>query len=156
MLVEQHAARCHRIACAIIGETDAGDATQDALVAAWRQLPRLRDPDRFGPWLGRIVVNRCRNILRQRSRRPSSVALDAARELASSSPDLRDQVETRMVLDRAFERLTFDQRAVLALHYAAGLALSEVAQVLGVPDGTVKSRLAAGLARLRAALADAS
>ena len=154
MLVEQHTARCHRIACAIVGEADAGDATQDSLVAAWRELPRLRDPDRFGPWLGRIVVNRCRNILRQRSRRPSSVGLDAARGLGSFSPDLRDQVETRMVLDRAFERLTFDQRVVLALHYAAGLALSEVALVLRIPDGTVKSRLAAGLARLRAALAD--
>lgn len=74
MLVEQHATQLHRLAAAIVGPADARDLTQEAFVAAWTDLPRLRNPNAFGPWLRRICVNRCRNWLR---RRRASVSLEA-------------------------------------------------------------------------------
>lgn len=153
MLVGQHATEVHRIAAAIVGEADARDATQDSLLTAWRQLRRLRDADRFDSWLRRIVVNRCRNVLRDRARRPSDVPFELAGD-RGHSPDFTKAVEVRAVLDPAFEALSHDHRVILALHYSAALPISEVARVLDMPEGTVKSRLSAGLARLRAALSD--
>ena len=155
MLVERHAGETYRLAAAIVGAADARDVAQEAFMAAWQQLPRLRDESSFAPWLRRICVNRSRNWLRSRDRRgrPSSLDADAgAWELSDGRRDFRGAVEARALLEPAFERLSPDQRAVLALHYSMGYSIADAADALGVRVGTAKSRLSSGLARLRHAI----
>ena len=158
MLVEQHATQTYRLAAAIVGAADAADVTQEAFVAAWQQLPKLRDGGAFPAWLRRICVNRSRNWLRARGRRPQAV-LDLADEataavLPDARADFRGAAEARAVLEPAFEALSPDQRAILALHYSMGFSIAEAADALGVRVGTAKSRLSAGLAALRRELDD--
>jgi len=155
MLVEKHAAETFRLAAAIVGVADAADVTQETFVSAWQQLPKLRDAGAFGPWLRRICVNRSRNWLRSRGRRPRA-ALEISDEVGNVDlrPDFRAEVEARAILEPAFESLSVDQRAVLALHYSIGLSISEAADALGIRVGTAKSRLSAGLAVLRRELDD--
>jgi RNA polymerase sigma-70 factor (ECF subfamily) len=151
MLVEQHMAAVYRLAAAIVGPSDAPDVTQETFVAAWQQLPRLRDPDAFPAWLRRICVNRSKNWLRDAKRRPAATSFEAAQWGAEATADLAEDVEVRAILEPAFERLNADQRVVLALHYSLGFSIADVAGLLGVPAGTVKSRLNAGLNVLRRA-----
>ena len=156
MLVERHVTEVYRLAQAIVGPVDARDVTQDAFVQAWVKLPALRDADAFAPWLRRICANRARNWLRAEGRygRPASIDADAA--IADTLPDrrtdFRGAVEARSLLEPAFERLSPDQRAVLALHYSMGYTLRETADALGLRPGTAKSRLNAGLNVLRGAI----
>jgi RNA polymerase sigma-70 factor (ECF subfamily) len=154
MLVERHAAVTYRLAAAIVGEDDARDVAQESFVAAWQQLPRLRDTVAFAPWLRRIAVNRCRNWLRARSRRgrPTSLQTDEVAGLTDARRDFRGAIEARMVLEPAFDALSPDQRAVLALHYSMGYSIAETADALDLRVGTAKSRLNAGLAALRMAI----
>jgi RNA polymerase sigma-70 factor (ECF subfamily) len=158
MLVEQHATETYRLAAAIVGSADAADVAQESFVTAWQQLPKLRDAATFRAWLRRICVNRSRNWLRARSRRPPAVVdvTDEATAAVLPDPggDFRGAVEARTVLEPAFEALTPDQRAVLALHYSIGLSIAEAADALGVRVGTAKSRLSAGLVALRRELTD--
>jgi RNA polymerase sigma factor (sigma-70 family) len=151
MLVQQHAAPLYRLATGIVGVTDAHDITQEALTTAWRELPKLRDADRFTQWVRRICVNRCRAHLR--SRRSASISLEAghAAEIAGSG-DFRDAVDARAVIGPAIERLAPDQRAVLALHYGLGLSIAESADAMNVRVGTAKSRLNAALRAMRVVL----
>lgn len=153
MLVERHAAETYRLAVAIVGPVDARDVTQETFVAAWQQLPRLREPDAFAPWLRRICVNRSRNWLRAASRRGHPASLDAddgqAARLPDPRRDFRGAVEARVILESAFQLLTPDQRAMLALHYSLGFSIAEAADALGIRIGTAKSRLNAGLNVLR-------
>jgi len=133
----------YRLTSAILGdEADARDAAQETFVAAWRELPRLRDPDKFEAWLQRIAVNASRMTLRARGRRrvreiPSSqvVAL-ASRPAPNSSAD-----DDAGVLDAALRRLPVDQRTILVLHHLEGQPLAAIAAVLEIPLGTAKSRL---------------
>lgn len=156
MLVERHLTEVYRLAMAIVGPGDARDITQDAFVQAWVKLPLLRNPDAFAPWIRRICVNTARNWLRAQGRRlqPASLDTDAtiADTMADRHPDFRLDVETRSLLQPAFERLSPDQRAVLALHYSIGYSIRETADALGVGVGTAKSRLNAGLNVLRDAI----
>ena len=156
MLVEQHATEVYRLTAAIVGSGDAADVAQEAFVVAWQQLPKLRDEGSFAPWLRRICVNRSRNWLRDRGRRPRA-ALDIGDEataavLPDPGGDFRGAVEARTILEPAFESLTPDQRAILALHYSLGYSIGESADALGIRAGTAKSRLSAGLAVLRRAI----
>lgn len=131
----------------------AEDAVQDALVIAWRDLRGLRDPERLDAWLQRLVVNGCRDGLRRVRRRPVEVAV-----LVVDHPT-RDDTESfvrRDELERAFERLSVDHRAVLVLTHYAGYSAPEVAAILGIPVGTVYSRLHNAAAAMRRALAPAS
>lgn len=157
MLVEQHATETYRLAAAIVGTADAADVTQETFVSAWQELPRLRDGGAFRGWLRRICVNRSRNWLRTRGRRPQAV-LDLTDEASTTLPDggadFRGAAEARAVLEPAFEALSPDQRAVLALHYSMGYSIAEAADALGVRVGTAKSRLSAGLAALRREIAE--
>ena len=141
----------YRAAAAIVGETDARDVTQEALVDAWRGFARLRDRERVRPWLHAIVANRSRKHLRARGSRPRLISVDSWPE--GIEDDRSTALAERDRLDRAFESLPPDQRIALALHYALDLSVAQVAAVLSVPDGTVKSRIHAGADRLRAALA---
>ena len=149
-LAERHMTDLYRLATALVGAADARDLTQETLVAAWRELPRLRDPERFLPWLRRIAVNRCRNHLRSRSRHPAENLLEA---VPSGRSELAD-ADRRLDMADALGVLPVGQRAVVVLHYLVGLPLREVAETLGVPEGTAKSRLNAALTTLRNELAE--
>jgi RNA polymerase sigma-70 factor, ECF subfamily len=132
---------------------DAGlaeDAVQAALVTAWRELPTLRDLDRFEAWFHRILVNACYAEARRGRRFAANVVL-----LEQDGPAASDEylaVHDRDQLDRGFRRLPPEQRAVLVFHHALGLTLPEVADHLGIPLGTAKSRLSYATAAIRAAL----
>jgi RNA polymerase sigma-70 factor (ECF subfamily) len=148
--VERQASAIHRLAVAIVGPDEAADVTQDVLVLAWQRLPQLRDPDRESAWLRRIVVNRCLDRGRAAGRRVRTIriALDGDDTRLPSTPG-PGTPGFDPALDAALRRLPVEQRAVIALHYAADLALPDVADALKVPVGTAKSRLNAALERLR-------
>lgn len=141
----------YRAAAAIVGETDARDVTQEALVDAWRGFDRLRDRERVRPWLHTIIANRSRKHLRARRSQPRFIPVSSWPE--GTEDDRSTALAERDRLDRAFESLPADQRIALALHYALDLSVPQVAAVLSVADGTVKSRIHAGVERLRVALA---
>ena len=148
-LVQEHTPAAYRLARAIVGESLAPELVGEAFVAAWQQLPRLRDPDRFTPWLHRIVVNRGRSMLRRgRSVREIPVSAFHEATLGGRHATVGSR-EARAVLAGAFAALSYDQRAVIALPYAAGLSLGEVAEALDIPAGSAKARLAAALEALR-------
>ena len=132
----------------------AEDATQEALTAAWRRLPGLRDPDRFEAWLHRLLVNAChRETRRGRRRERIEIHVDPlAMPEASGAADLDIDVAVRGQLERGFRRLDVDQRTVLVMHYYLGFSLDDAAEVLGVPPGTVRSRLHRAINAMRAAL----
>jgi RNA polymerase sigma-70 factor (ECF subfamily) len=137
----------------------AEDATQEALVAAWTRLSGLRDPDRFEAWLHRLLVHACyREAGRHKRRRSIEVQVDsvAMPEASFAGPDramdLASDLAGRDQLERGFRRLDIDQRSVLVMHYYLGFSLDEAAEVLGVPPGTVRSRLHRAIALMRAAL----
>jgi len=147
----------YRLTSAILGdEADARDAAQETFVAAWRQLPRLRDPEKFEAWLQRVAVNASRMTLRARGRRrireiPSS-AVQAMPDRAVDggvSPDRDDAA----ILGAALAMLPVDQRAILVLHHLEGRPLAELAAILDIPIGTAKSRLFAARRALAAELA---
>lgn len=125
----------------------ARDAVQDALVRAWRDLPGLRDPDRFDAWLHRLIVNTCLDLVRRRRRRVMEVELDPIGFVGLA--DGTDHLALRDQLDRALARLEPEHRAVVVLHYWLGLPLPEAAGSLGIPLGTAKSRLHRAVAALR-------
>jgi len=141
----------YRAAAAIVGQADARDVTQDALVDAWRGFGRLRDRERVRPWLHAIVANRSRKHLRARRSRPRSIPVSHWPEGMEDDHSTRRAERDR--LDRAFDSLPADQRIALALHYGLDLSVPEVAAVLSVAAGTIKSRIHAGVGHLRTALA---
>ena len=150
-LVDLDGDLCYAIAYRILRDAErAQDAVQQAFLIAWRELPRLRDADRFGPWLHRLLVNACYEELRRHRR--WSVRLRAMPVDGPSIPDSTLTIDDRDTLDRAFVRLTPQHRAVVVLHHYAGLPLAEVADVVGIPLGTVKSRLHYATKTLRAAI----
>ena len=126
------------------------DAVQNTLVRAWRDLPTLRDPDRFDAWLHRLLVHACFDEIR-RTRRRLEVDVD---ELASFpfTADIASAIADRDQLERGFRRLVPEERAVIVLHHYLDLPLPEVAETLRIPLGTVKSRLYRGLREMRAAI----
>jgi RNA polymerase sigma-70 factor (ECF subfamily) len=129
----------------------AEDAVQDALIDAWRRLPSLREPERFEAWLRQLVVRRCIDRTRHEGRRRiSEIGLLAAE--ASSASDSQQQVALRDELERGLRQLTGEQRAVLVLTYYLDLPIAESARTLGIPEGTMKSRLDRARSALRAAL----
>ena len=150
-LVDLDGDRCYAIAFRILRDVErAQDAVQRAFLLAWRELPRLRDPDRFGPWLHRLLVNACYDELRRHRR--WSTRIKVLPVDGPGGPDPMVSVDDRDALDRAFERLTPPHRAVFVLHHHAGLSLAEIADVVGVPLGTVKSRLHYATRTLRTAI----
>lgn len=143
-LVEARVGSMTRTAMAILGrEDEARDAVQDALVMAWRELASLRDPAAFDAWLTRILVNRCRRGLRKVGvTRLREVPADAVGEAdLPSAADVAGAVVDRSALERAFDRLTIDERTILVLHHLDGRPLASIAAVLKIPEGTAKSRL---------------
>ena len=128
----------------------ARDAVQEALIRAWRDLPRLRDPERFDAWLYRLTINACLDQTRRRRRRPIEVELTPIDMPAAS--DMSGALADRDLVDAAMQRLDDAGRAIVVLHYFLGLPLTEVAATLGIPIGTVKSRLHRALGEMRIAV----
>ena len=151
-LARASASRLYRTAHRIVRDAHgAEDAVQQTLVEMWRELPSLRDPDRFEAWTYRIVVRFC--LEESRRARQTGVReiqiheTEPARADAFADSDLRDQ------LDRALRELSREHRAVVVLHHYSGLSLGEIAEILGVPYGTVGSRLHHATRALRASIA---
>ncbi len=147
-LLDVHLARLDAAARLILRDPElARDAVQEALIRAWRDLPGLRDPDRFDAWLHRLTVNACLDVIRRRKRRVIEVEL---KPIDPAAPhDVAGMLADRDLLDHALARLDPGHRAVVALHYLLGMPQSEVARTLGIPLGTVKSRLHYALAAMR-------
>jgi RNA polymerase sigma-70 factor (ECF subfamily) len=148
-LVDVHIARLDAAARLILRDVElARDAVQEALIRAWRDLPGLRDPDRFDAWLYRLTTNACLDLARRRRRRPIEVELTTIHSpaMADASASLAD----RELIHEALGRLDPGHRAVVALYYLLGMPLTEVAATLRIPVGTAKSRLHYALAALRA------
>jgi RNA polymerase sigma-70 factor, ECF subfamily len=143
--------KCMAIAVRILRDADlAEDAVQAALITAWRELRTLREPEAFEPWLHRILTHAC--YAEARRRRRWSTAIRALPVEATSGPDETLTVQDRDQLERAFRRLTLEQRAVLVFHHYLGLPVSDVADRLDIPIGTAKSRIHFATAALRASL----
>jgi len=128
----------------------AEDAVQDAFVDAWRDLRGLRDPDRFDAWLNRLLVRACQNA-RRLDRRRAVVELPLLAD-SRGLGDLEASVALTDQIERGLRRLTIDQRTVLVLSFYLDLPLADAAATLGVPLGTMKSRLNRALAALRAVI----
>ena len=128
----------------------AEDATQRALLEAWRNLPRLRDPDRFEAWLYRLLVNACNAEARHERRHRTNLRL-----LESDEPAVNDstsRIATQQQLDQAFRRLGVEHRTVVVLVHYLGFSAGEAADAMGTPVGTVRSRLHYALKYLREAI----
>ena len=143
--------RSYGLAYAILRDAElAHDAVQDALLGAWRDLPELREVEKFDAWLHSLVVHACYAQSRRERRWTRAIsAFPIGHE--PSQPDTAISVADRDELERGFRRLPPEQRAVVALHYYMGLPLTEVATTLGIPAGTARSRLQHATRQLRAA-----
>ena len=146
----------YRLSYAIVGdEADARDATQETFIAAWRRIRELRDPERFDAWLQRIAVNSARMTLRARGRRrvreiPSGDVAALAVAADSAVPSVRSDAD---LLGAALDTLPTEQRTILVLHHLEGQGVAELAGILDIPAGTVKSRLHTARRALQDALA---
>ena len=150
-LVRSRADRLFAIAQRILRDADrAEDAVQDALVIAWRDLKALRDPDRIDAWLARLLVHVCLAEATRERRR--IVHLGVLPMDGPAAPDELVSVSDRDLLERGFRRLQADQRAILVLHHFAGYTPAEIAEALGIPPGTARSRLHHAHRAMRAAL----
>jgi len=143
--------RLHAISHRILRDIDlAEDATQQALLAIWRDLPQLRDPARFDAWSYRLLVHACyAESRRNRQWAPNLRVLPTDEPLG---PDGLGLIADRDQLERGFRRLSIDHRAVVVLHHYLDQSLETVAEALGIPTGTVRSRLHYAMRALRAAL----
>lgn len=151
VLVDTRIDRCYRLAWSILSnDADAADATQDALVLAWRQLPRLRDPAVFDSWLNRIVANaalmarRHRVRLREVSVRPADPGAETLQPEPHQDLHARTQMDEMVdndAIGRAFDRLRPQDRIILVLHHVEERPVAEIARSLGIPVGTAKWRL---------------
>jgi RNA polymerase sigma-70 factor (ECF subfamily) len=151
-LVRASVARLDAAARLILRDRElARDAVQEATIQAWRNLPGLRDVDRFDAWLHRLLVRSCIDALRRRRARPIEVELGPFD--GPQSHDVASDVIERELIDNALRRLDPTWRAVVVLHFFLGMPLPEAASILGIPLGTAKSRLHRSLGLMRVAIA---
>ena len=150
-LIERHGDHLHSVARRILRDPYlAEDATQRALLDAWRYLPTLKDPDRFEAWSYRLLVNACQTEARRERRHRGHLRLLVTDEPVE--PDSAARLATQQQLDQAFRRLGVEHRTVVVLIHYIGLSAAEAAEVMGTPVGTVRSRLHFALQHLRAAI----
>ena len=144
-------ARLDATARLILRDPDlAQDAVQDTLIRAWRSLPGLRDPATFDHWLHSLVANACIDLIRKRRRRVVEVELKPIHD--PPTLDAAARIADRDQLDRVLSRLEPEARAVVVLHFYVDMPLARVADVLGIPIGTAKSRLHRSLGAMRSAM----
>jgi RNA polymerase sigma-70 factor, ECF subfamily len=132
----------------------ARDAVQEGLIRAWRDMRKLRDPDSFDAWVHRLTVNACIDQLRRRRRRPIEIEITALH--TPSVPDTSGRLADRDLVDGILRRLDEHGRAIVVLHYYLGMPLNEVGRSLGIPTGTVKSRLHRALGEMRSGMPEAT
>ncbi len=154
-LVGQVSDSLYAVAFRILRDTGAAeDALQNALVSVWQQLPHLRDADRFEAWIRRILVHACYAEFRRR--RLFKAHVQVIDMNGPSSTDSSHLLADRDELEHAFRQIPVDQRAVFVLHHYLGLSLVEVAETLGIPAGTARSRLHYATRSLRAEMTAAA
>ena len=152
MLLRRHAERISGICRRLAGnDADAADATQEALIAVVRGLPRFDGRSAFSTWAYRVATNACLDELRRRRRRPEPTDLDDLSHL-ETAPSPEEAAADRLDIDAALARLPLDFRAAVVLRDLSGLDYAEIADVLDIPVGTVRSRIARGRAALAALL----
>jgi RNA polymerase sigma-70 factor (ECF subfamily) len=150
-LVAVDGGRCYAIAYRILRDAErAQDAVQQAYLLAWRELPHLRDPERYEAWLHRLLVNACYEESNRHRR--WSMHIRALPDSGLGGADPMVAIDDRDALERAFGRLSMQHRAVVVLHHHVGLPLATISEIVGIPVGTVKSRLHYATRILRAAL----
>ena len=150
-LVERFGDSMHSVARRILRDTNlAQDATQQALLDAWRHLPQLKDPDRFEAWTYRLLVHACYAEARRERRQRGNLQL--LRYEHGDVPDSTSRVATQDQLDGAFRRLSVEHRTVVVLVHYLGLSPTEAAERMGTPPGTARSRLHYALQHLRSAI----
>jgi RNA polymerase sigma-70 factor (ECF subfamily) len=143
--------RLYAVAWRVLRDAPAAeDAVQDCLLRAWRDLRALRDPTRWEAWTYRLLLNACRDQGRRVRRRPVTVEISAIDAIGDGDP--APAVERRDELERGLRRLTVEHRMVLALHFYLGLRPVEIAELLGIAEGTANSRIHYAGRALRAAL----
>lgn len=148
----------HGIAFSVLRDTHlAEDAVQAALISVWRDLPKLRDPDRFGAWSKRILLNACYTEARRRRRFSREITEDVipvetVESVISVAEDGLETVLDRDLLERGFLHLSVEQRVVMVLHFFLDLKPEQAADILGIPVGTFKSRVHRATSALRAGL----
>jgi RNA polymerase sigma-70 factor, ECF subfamily len=153
-LVDLTIARLDSAARLILRDPElARDAVQESFIRAWRDLPGLRDPDRFDAWLRKLTVNACIDAARRRRRR--SIEVELTPILMPSIADDSAGIAEREQLDDALRRLDPEWRAIVVQHFFLGMPLAEIAVAMGIPVGTVKSRLHRSLQAMRSTLSDA-
>jgi RNA polymerase sigma-70 factor (ECF subfamily) len=151
ILARSRGDRLYGIARRTLRDVDlAEDAVQQALVIAWRELPRLRDPDRFDAWLQRTLIHACYAEARRRRLWTANVRVLPVD--GPAAPDAIDSIADRDEVDTAFRRLPPEQRAILVLHHYLGLESGEIGEVLEIPAGTARSRLHYAHRAMRAVL----
>jgi RNA polymerase sigma-70 factor (ECF subfamily) len=149
-LARSHVDRCYALAYRILRDPHrAQDACQQALLGAWRDLPTLREAERFDAWLNRLVVHAC--YTESRGTRRWNARLRVL-PINTVSPDPASSVADREILEDAFSLLSPEHRAVVVLHHHLGYPLTEIAVTLGIPVGTARSRLHYAVRQLRTAL----
>ncbi len=151
VMVERIGDSLYSVARRILRDTTlAQDATQQALLAAWRHLPQLRDPDRFEAWAYRLLVNACHAEARREGRQRGNLQLLPHDE--PMTPDPASSIAINDQLDRAFRKLSLEHRSVVVLVHYLGFTPTEAAEAMGTPAGTARSRLHYALAHLRSAI----
>ena len=151
LLVGRFGDGLHSVAHRILRDTTlAQDATQEALLDAWRNLPRLRDPDRFEAWIYRLLVNACFSEARRERRHSGNLRLLPQDE--PMEPDQASRIAAQDQLDRAFRQLSLEHRTVVVLVHYLGQTPTEAAATMGTPVGTARSRLHYALQHLRGAI----
>lgn len=148
-LLRSHHDRIYAICRRLAGnDADAADATQEALIAIVRGLPKFDGRAAFSTWSYRVATNACLDELRRRSRRPDPGLPGREDVDPAGAPPLDEQVSDRVVIDDALQRLPTEFRSAVVLRDQAGLDYAEIAEVLDIPPGTVRSRIARGRAAL--------
>jgi RNA polymerase sigma-70 factor, ECF subfamily len=154
MLAESIVDRLLAVARGVLGDAHlAEDATQQALLSIWRELPKLREPDTFGAWSYRVLVNACYSEARRAKRWRASGITDMASEPATHGG--YGEVLDRDEIERVFEGLSMDHRAAIVMHHYLGMTLPQISRALDIPEGTVRSRLFHAMRKLRDAMGDA-
>ncbi|HVA57827.1 MAG: RNA polymerase sigma factor [Gemmatimonadaceae bacterium] len=155
-LVERYRDRCIRYAMHMLGNReDADEVTQDTFVRAYRSLGRCEDPERFGAWLFRILVNRCRTAGARRARRARTFLDDEAALLTAAEEHPAEQWAWREEIERALDELRPEQREAFLLKYVEGLGYDEMAELTGVGVSALKMRVMRACDRLRVLLKEA-
>jgi len=155
ILVERYRSRYARYAFHMLGNReDAEEALQDAFTRAYRSLSRCEDPERFGAWLFRILVNRCRTMGARRGRRARTFVADEAAILDAAEDHPADRTAWREEIDRALQQIRAEQREAFLLKYVEELGYDEMSRLTGVGVSALKMRVMRACDRLRELLSE--